>query len=156
MAENEMALRWSAYEHDNIERGNDWYWALGIVALSVAVTSILFGDFLFALLIVVAGGTLAMMARTPAQLAHFELSDRGIRINGKLHRFDEVLSFWVEDEHDGRPLLLVDTTKILSPNMIIPIETIDPALIRAFLKEHAEEKHMKEPMAHKVLEFFGL
>src|SRR3989344_4411043 len=67
-----------------------------------------------------------------------------------------MISFWVEDEHDDRPLLLVDTTKIMSPNLIIPIEEIDPSLVRAFLQEYAEEKHMKEPLAHKILEFLGL
>ena len=50
----------------------------------------------------------------------------------------------------------VDTTKWLSPNLIIPIEHIDPDLVRAYLSERAIEVHMKEPVAHKILEFFGL
>jgi hypothetical protein len=152
----EPALRWSAYEHEHIERGSDWFWALGIVAVSIAATAILLHDFLFGLLVIVAAFTLALLARTPPELAQFELSERGIRVNGKLHRFDHVLSFWVEEEHDDRPLLLVDTTKFLSPNIIIPIEEIDPTLVRAFLKQHAKERHMKEPVAHKILEFLGL
>jgi len=155
MPEN-IILRWSAYEHEHIERGSDWYWALGIVAVSVAVTSILFHDFLFAVLILVAAATLALIARTPPEIAEFEVSDKGVKVNDVLHKYHEILSFWVEDDHNDRPLLLVDTTKFLSPNLIIPIEHIDPALLRAYLKERAEEKHMKEPISHKILEFFGL
>lgn len=149
-------LRWSAYEHEHIERGAEWYWALGIVALSIAVTSILFQDILFALLIIVAAGTMALMSRTAPDITNFEISDKGIRIDDVMHRFDEILAFWVEDDHQDRPLLLVDTTKFLSPNLVIPIEHIDPTLVRAYLKERVEEKHMHEPVAHKVLEFFGL
>lgn len=152
----EPALRWSAYEHEHIERSADWFWALGVVACSIAATAILLHDFLFGVLVIVAAFTMALLARTPPKLARFELSERGIRVSGHLHRFDHILSFWVEDEHDGKPLLLVDTTKFLSPNLIIPIEGIDPTLVRAFLKQHTKETPMREPVAHKILEFFGL
>src|SRR3990167_3067265 len=150
------ALRWSAYEHDHIERGSDWYWALGVVAVSIAITAIILHDMLFGILVVLAAITLGLLAKSPPDLAHFEISERGIRVNDVLHRFDHIISFWVEEEHDDRPLLLVDTTKFMSPNLIIPIEEIDPSLVRAFLKDHAKEVHMKEPVAHKILEFLGL
>jgi hypothetical protein len=154
---NGPALRWSAYEHDHIERGADWFLALGIVAVCVALTAIILHDIFFGLLVIAAATTLALLARTPPDLATFEVSERGIRVNGVLHRYDHVISFWVETEHHlGRPLLLVDTTKFLSPNLIIPIEDIDPSIVRSFLKEHTKEVPMKEPVAHKILEFLGL
>jgi len=157
MADPSVVLRWTAYEHEHIERGSDWFWALGIVAVSIAVTSILFHDFLFAILILVAAFTLALLAKKPPDLTKFEISDRGIRVNDTLHRYDEIISFWIEEEiTPHRPLLLIDTTKPLAPNLIIPIEHIDPSLVRAFLQERTTETPMKEPLAHKILEFFGL
>lgn len=150
-------MRWSAYEHEHIERGADWYWALGVIAVSVAVTAILLHDFLFAVLILIAAFTIALLSREAPDIAKFEISDRGIRVNDVMHRFDEIISFWVEEEHPGgRPLLLVDTVKFLSPNLIIPIEHIDPKLVRAYLKERCEETHMKEPLSHKIFEYLGL
>jgi hypothetical protein len=156
MPEN-SSLRWSAYEHEHIERGQDWYWALGVAAASIAIASILLSDMLFGLLVIIAAITIALYSRRPPDITTFEISDRGIRINDVMHRYREVLSFWVEDEHEHhRPLLLVDTTKFLSPNLIIPIEGIDPRLVRAYLSERVKERHMKEPVAHKILEFLGL
>ena len=149
-------LRWSAYEHEHIERSTDWFWALGIVAVSVALTSILFSNILFAILIIVAAYTIGLISRTPPELFEFELSDRGIRIGGTLHRYDEIISFWVEDELGDSPLLLVDTTKLMSPNLIIPIEGIDPHEVRVFLQTRVEEVPMKEPVSHKILEFLGI
>jgi hypothetical protein len=149
-------LRWSAYEHEHIERGSDWFWALAIVAVCGAIIAIVFHDVLFAVLILLAATTLALLARTPPELMHFELSDRGIRVGDTMHKFEEILAFWVEDHDVERPLLLVDTTKFMSPNLIIPIEEIDPHAVREYLRTRAEEVPMKEPVAHKVLEFFGL
>ena len=152
-----VPLRWSAYEHEHIERGSDWFWALGIVAVSTALTSILFSNVLFAIVLVVAAFTIGLLARTPPRLIEFELSDRGIRVGGQLHRWDHIIAFWVEDEHEHiPPLLLVDTTKFMSPNLIIPLEDIDPREVREFLSQRVEERPMKEPVSHKILEFFGI
>lgn len=150
-------MRWSAYEHEFVERRTDWFWALGIIAVCGAALCVLFRDLLFGVLILIAAATFALLANIPPELATFELSDRGLRINGVLHRFDEIISFWVEDEHHrGRPLLLIDTIKFMSPNFIIPIEGIDPHVVRAFLVKRAKEVPMKEPFAHRIVEFFGL
>ncbi len=148
-------IKWSAYEHEHIERTSDWFWALGIIAVSAALTSLLFGNVLFALLILVAAGVLGLLARTPPELHEFEISDRGIRVSGELHAYEEILSFWVETEGADQPLLLVDTTKFMAPNLIIPLDSIAPEHIRAFLRERVAEVPMKEPLAHKILEFFG-
>ena len=86
----------------------------------------------------------------------FELSDRGIRVGDTLHRYEEIISFWVEEEGVHPPILLIDTTKWLSPNLVIPIEDIEASEVRAFLSERAKEVPMKEPVWHKILEAFGL
>lgn len=146
---------WSAYEHEHIERSTDWFWALGIIAVSVAVTSILLGNVLFALLIIVAACVLALLARRPPAFHEFELSEKGIRISEELHTYGDVISFWVETEKDSEPLLLVDTTKFMSPNLIIPLGSANPEEVRAFLLQFADENRLEEPLTHKVLEFLG-
>ena len=125
------------------------------MAVCIAVTSILFHDTLFGILILLAAGTIALLANVPPEMVEFEISERGIRVGGILHRFDDIISFWVEDEHDTSPILLVDTTKIMAPNLVIPLHDVDPAAVRAFLLERTTEVPMKEPLAHKILEFFG-
>jgi hypothetical protein len=147
-------LRWSAYDSEHVERETNWFWALGVIAISAAITSILFGNVLFAILIVVAAVVLGLIAKTPPQKHQIEISERGIRAGNILHRYEEILSFWVEEEAET-PLLLVDTTKFLSPNLIIPLDGVDPRDVRALLREHTKEVPMREPIAHKVLAFFG-
>lgn len=148
-------IRWSAYEHEHIERGSDWFWALGIIAVCAALTSLLFGNVLFAILLIVAAVSIGLLARTPPELHEFEISERGVRIGDTLHRYEEIISFWVEEEETKEPTLLIDTVKFMSPNLIIPLDDVDPSVVRNFLKERVEETPMKEPFAHKILEFFG-
>lgn len=145
-----------AYEHDHVERGSDWFWALGITASATAVTSILFGNVLFAILIIAAAVTLGLLARQAPPVVQFELSDDGVRVGETLHAYEEIIAFWVDDTTDTTPTLLIDTTKFMSPNLVIPIKDADPSLVRAFLSERVPEVPMQEPMAHKILEFFGL
>ena len=95
-------------------------------------------------------------ASSPPPLVEFELSDRGIRVGETMHRYEEIISFWVEDHDANPPILLVDTIKWLSPNLVIPLGDADPKLVRAYLAERTEEVPMKEPVWHKILEFFGL
>ena len=156
MPQQSAPIRWQAYEHEHIERGRDWYWALGIIAVCAALISVLFGNSLFGILILVAAATLGLLAKTTPSLIEFELTERGIRVGDVLHRYEEVISFWVEEHDVNPPILLVDTVKWLSPNLVIPIEGVDPREVRAFLSERAEEIPMKESAAHKILEFFGL
>src|SRR5581483_12382199 len=91
-------FRWSGYEHEHIERQSDWYWALGVVAVCIALVAILLHDFLFAVLIIMAAVVIGMLANVPPDITDFEVSHRGVRVGANLHRYDEILAFWVEDE----------------------------------------------------------
>ncbi len=152
--EHSGSLRWSAYEHEHIERGSDWFWALGIIAVSAALTSVLFSNVLFALVILIAAGTIALIAHHPPELHDFEVSEKGIHTGPTLHPYENIISFWVETEV-GEPTLLVDTIALMAPNLVIPLGNMDPEAIRTFLSERAEEVPMQEPLAHKILEAVG-
>ena len=156
MPQASAPIRWRAYEHEHIERGSDWFWALGIFALFTALINNIFSNIHFGVLILVAAATLGILAKSPPPLVEFELSDRGIRVGKTMHRYEEIISFWVEDHDADPPILLVDTTKWMSPNLVIPLSDVDAKQVRAYLFERTEEVPMKEPVAHKILEFFGL
>jgi len=149
-------IRWQAFEHSHFERGSDWFIALGIAAVSIALTSIILGNVLFGILIVVAAAVWGMMANLPHRTVHFEISERGIRAGERFYRYESIIAFWVEEHENTSPVLLVDTTKFMTPNLAIPLENVEPKLVRAYLLEHVEEVPMKESFAQKLLELLGL
>ncbi|HXK31367.1 MAG TPA: hypothetical protein VJZ94_01305, partial [Candidatus Paceibacterota bacterium] len=132
-------IRWQAFEHGHLERGGDWYIALGIAAISIALTSIILGNVLFGILIVVAAFVWGMMAQLPHHVVDFEISERGIRAGEHFYLYESVIAFWVEEHKTKSPLLLIDTTKFMTPNLAVPLENVDPKLVRAYLLEHVDE-----------------
>ncbi len=155
MNTDEHRLRWKAREYEHVERPRDWYWALSIVASSLALVSVFFNDYFFAIIILVSAGTFALLAHHPSPLVDIELLERGIMIDGSLYLFEDIVAFWITYE-EPVPLLLIDTTKIWSPNIVIPLVDVDPDEVQEFLAERSEERPMKEPIQYKLIAMLGL
>ena len=146
-------ITWRAAEHQHVERGSDWYWALGVIAVSSSVTAVLFNNILFALLIVLAAVTLGMIASRPPTIIDFSLGERGLLANDALYPYKEMYAFWVTE--DVEPVLLIDTPRIMTPDLVIPLRDVDPDAIRAFLQTRVQEFPLREPFFYRVMEFFG-
>lgn len=153
---NERSIQWEGFEHQHVERGSDWFWALGIVTISTALTAIVLGNILFALLIVVAGSTLGLLAKKPPRIATFELTDRGLHINETLYPYSIIHGFWIDEHAEAGTTLLVDTSRLFAPHLVIPIADINPQSIREHLLAYdIAEIELSEPLSHKLLEFIG-
>src|SRR3989344_2554918 len=73
-------IQWEAAEHKHKERSVDWFWTVGIVVVAGAITAIILENFLFAIVILLAGFAITLFnARRPV-VHEFELSQRGLRI----------------------------------------------------------------------------
>jgi hypothetical protein len=150
----EGSITWRAEEHRHLERGSDWYWALGIIAVSLALTAILFNNILFALIIVLAATTFGMLASRPPEVVDFVLGERGLMVGDTLFTYDEMFAFWVEDGEE--PTLLIDTPRFMVPDLVLPLNDADPDEVRAFLQERVPEVELHESFVYKLMEFFGL
>ena len=153
---HETQLEWSALEHEHIHKSSDWFWALGIIAIAGAITSIIFSNILFAIVILIGAFVVGMHASKKPNMVHFRITNRGIIIDKVMHPYSSLESFWVEDEHEDMiPKLLVKSNKLLSPHIIIPIEHISPDDVRNYLLEYLDEEEDSESLAQKIMEFFG-
>ncbi|MBI2048576.1 MAG: hypothetical protein HYT30_01480 [Parcubacteria group bacterium] len=146
-------ITWSGQEHQHIERGSDWYWALGIIIMSSALTAVLLNNVLFALLIVLGGVTLGMLAKRPPAVVEFALGERGLAVGDTFYPYEEMRAFWVSE--DDEPTLLIDTPRIMNPDLIIPLTDVDPNMVRAFLAERVPEIELHQSFIYTLAEFFG-
>lgn len=55
-------IEWQAYNREAQAHGPDWYWAVGIIALSIVVTAVILDNVLFAVLILIS--TVVLFLRT--------------------------------------------------------------------------------------------
>lgn len=148
---------WEAHEYVFQEKTSDWYWAVGIVVVSVAVLVIIFGNLLLALLILLSGFVLALFASKKPDLVRFEVSKKGIMIDKTLYPYGTLDSFWVEDnDHLGfHSKLLIKSQKVVMPLIVIPLEGTNPEEVRDFLLDHLLEEHHSESIGKHILERLG-
>lgn len=150
------SIEWKAPEYSYRERSGDWFWAVGIIAASLAVTAVLLGDALFAVVILIAAFTLAMYAKRKPRLVKFEVGERSIRAGQSSYPYATLAAFWVE-EFTSPPKLIFKSKKITMPHIILPIdaETVSPPALRQFLAKRLPEEEMMEPLSLKIMEYLG-
>lgn len=154
MAEKKEPIVWQAYEYSYREKTADWYWAVGIIAVSMAVTAILLNNVLFAVFIILAFFTLMMYSGRKPRLHQIKIDERGIQEGRAHYQFSTIESFWVEDRYGDNKLILKSKKKTL-PYIIIPIIDADADAVRDRIRKYVPEEEHAEPLAKRVMEYLG-
>ena len=147
-------IEWNAPEHYHFEKSSDWYWAVGIIAVTCAVLAFIFNNIVFGIFIIV--GTLALIlhaARKP-RILHYEINDRGVVIDNTLYPFVSLDSFWIDTLHH-EPKILIKSLKTFMPFISIPISEVDPEDVRTILLTYIAETEHVEPFTQKLFEALG-
>jgi len=155
MEEVTQAVTWEAPEHTHFEKSNDWYWVLWIIAIGASIASFFWGNFLFALLILIAAVTVTLMCLKRPRIVPFGVMTRGVRCGDKLYPYSNLESYYIDEHNPEGPILLLKSKSLYSMLLVMPIpeEYIDD--IEDLLRNRLPEEELQEPLAHKVLEFFG-
>ena len=147
-------LEWSALEYDEKERSADWFWALGIIVVTSSIASIIFGNYFFAVLILLSGVLLGFFAIKKPDVIHYELNSRGLKIRSNLYPYENIKSFWVQTE--PKPVLFVKSERFFMPIISIPIENaMAEDVHEVFMKMNIAEEEMKEHPSEKIMEALG-
>ncbi len=148
-------ISWEAPEHHHIEKGSDWFWALGIITISASVAMIAFGNILFGLVILLAGSVTALLASREPRMVTYSVSLRGIRLGNDLHPYSSIKCFFIDEEHPRNVQLLFQSKNMFTPLIIIPVPDDAVEEIEYMLEERLPEEHLEEPLGHKLLEVLG-
>lgn len=147
-------ITWQAPEYYHRDKSADWYWAVGIIALSAAGTAIILDNVIFGLVIIIATFSLMMYAsRRPATI-DIEINERGVKTGKMYYPYSNLESFWVEENH-SYPKILLKSKNVIVPHIVIHIEDEDPNEIRDFLREHLTEEEQSESLIHAIMEYLG-
>ena len=152
MNPEEETISWEVLTHVHRERTNDWYWALGLIAVVAAGLSIWLGNLLFGILILLCAGSIGALAMRGPREHSVEINSRGISVDGTLYPYRTLKSFWV-DANPEYPRLFITTGGIITPHMALPLDDANHAeVVRAYLyprlEEVEQEPHLGEHIAH--------
>ena len=150
-------LEWEGREYDHNPKSTDWYWALGIIAVASTIASILFGNYLFAVLIIIATIVLALHATKIPPIHRFRLVEQGLVIGDELHLFERMISFSVLEDIEGKfpPLLSIKTRNLLSPHLVIPLEGVDADAVYSYFLHHVDENEHPHTFVDLVAAWLG-
>lgn len=156
MAGQEQELSWRVASHRYREHSNDWFWGLGVIALVGAVASVIFGNILLAMIIVLGAVSLGMLSKQQPREHAVQIDRRGIVIDGTRYPYSSVRSFWVA-QTDQSPQLFVSLMGLVAPHLSIELaHEVEAERVRAFLKQYAEEVEQGPQLGEQLLQIFGL
>lgn len=155
--QDQEKIVWENYEFIYQEKTNDWFWAVGIITLSLATIAIIYSNPLFAVFMIIAGFTIFMKAKKTPRLINFEINTKGIKIDDTLYPYTNLKSFWIEDNSREVPKMILRTEKFITPIIVVPLDTnlVNHEELRNFLLKFLTEEKLLEPFSHKMTEFLG-
>lgn len=153
-------LEWSALEYEEKHRGPDWFWALGVIVLTSSLAAVIFGNYFFAILIVLSGVLLGYFAIKKPDLVHYELNGQGLKIRSRLYLYEDINSFWVQIDPTGetnlKPTFFIKTERVFMPNISIPIDdAMAPEIRSIMISNNVPEVEMREHPSEKIIESLG-
>lgn len=155
----ESMISWKAYEYIHEPKSADWYWALAVIGLAIAGASVIFGNYIFGVLVIVGVISLAVHAHHhEPKLVSFMLNEKGVKIDHTFYPYKTLESFDIEThetEIGTFAKIFIKSRKTLMPLIVIPIAEVHPEDVREYLLIFLEEGEHIESAGHRLLEWLG-
>ncbi len=148
-------ITWQAPDHEHGHKNPDWFWAIGIIAASIAVVSVISGNTLFALFILLSAVTLFIHAIKKPRIIQFSIQKEGVSIGTTFFPYD-ILESFDATKHKDRPFVIFKSKKTFTPYIIVPLEEEKQTEIREYLLQYLPEQALEIPPSHRIVEFIGL
>ena len=148
-------LRWETDEYAFSKKPRDWYWALFIITLSIAVTAVILNNILFAVLILLAGFALALFAARPPHRVVVALTLDGVSVGEKLYPW-KILTHFNIDTDSHPPRLLLKQKDTLSLLVALHIETVTVDEVTTGMSSILpKDEELSEPWFQSLMEYIG-
>ena len=111
-------ISWIRHEYERKDRTNDWFWLVGLIAISGIIISIVNENIMFAIFILIATVCLFFFSIRKPDEARFLIDERGLHIDEFVYSYSTLKAFWIKE---GKRNLLLDSNKAMIPLISIPI-----------------------------------
>ena len=113
-------ISWSVPEYNHKERSVDWIWGFGIIAFIFAVGALFTGNYLFAVFILVGGGTMILFTVRKPEDMQISIATEGFSIGREKYEWKSIKGFRIKKTNTGAKLI-IRTGKHFLPTFTIPI-----------------------------------
>jgi len=152
-ASTSTPIKWRCLEYDYHPKTSDWFWFVASGALLIVIVAIIMRNFLFAALAIIAAFVVAILGTKKPQKINFIISTRGVEIGKQIYSYKELESFWINYDPPRKKELIVKSKKKLVGLIKIPLDNIDPNLIRKKLIRVLKEEEVEESLVETIADW---
>ena len=154
---NREIIEWDTLEFEPHDKSGDWYWILGILVVFGALMAIVFGNILFALIIIMSGFLIGLYASKHPDTLECYVDRRGVHVNSTSYLFKDIDTFWIDESRVNRTKLLLTMKNRFAIQVAIPInEDVDLDYLHEYLRSYAREEEQGESIAEQLIEWLKL
>ena len=138
-------ISWQAPEYTHKERGNDWFWTIGIVTIVACGIALWLHNNVFAIFLLVSGGCLIMFTLRHPQDVTYTIETKGLSMGKDLYGWKGLKSFNIKnDDKSEYAKLLIETSKYFLPIYTIPVpkeqaEEVKQTLLQVLSRSEIDE-----------------
>src|SRR3990167_8386952 len=148
-------MEWDAHEYEHKERSPDWFWAVGIISVSVTIAAVIFGNIIFGILVLIGAFALSLFASRPPHGLRVAVDEKGITKGGVRYPYSTIQSFWIDTEHPHKKIIL-RSEKLFMPLIIVPLgNEVDTEQLHENLSNFLPEEFHSLPLIERILEYLG-
>ena len=149
---------WGVNEYEKHARSRRWYVIMVLVGGALLLYSLISGNYLFALIVVLFGIILFLQdIQQPIEVS-FAITEAGIVVGDKYYPFKEVVHYWIIYNPPEVKNIYFSTGNLLKHRLQVPLLDNDPRPIRDFLNQFLVEdlEQEEEPLSDRLGRMFKL
>lgn len=143
---------WQFKEYEQYERSIWWYLLTIAIGGALVIYSILTANFLFAVIVIMAGILLVIQHRHIPENINLTINHRGITLNNKNYPYKEIEKFWIIYEPPTTKRIYFIFKNFIRPRLSIPLFDQNPLEIKNFLKLYLQNDPYEnnEPLSESL------
>ena len=153
-----VVFDWEVNEYEKHDRNKRWYVITAIVGVALLLYSVISGNYLFTLVVVLFGIVLFLQDMQQPMQVSFAVTETGIVVGSTYYPFKEITSYWIIYNPPEVKNIYFTTNSILKHRLQVPLLDIDPRPIREYLNQFLIEDldQEEEPLSDRLGRMFKL
>ena len=150
----DVLAHWRAPEYEVFERDKKWYIYMTLFLAAIIAYAIYTNGIIMAITFILIGVVGYIHINKEPRVIDFMITYDGILAGREFYDFENLLSFWIFYEPDGKKVISIRTKSHLVPYVYIPIHEEDPVKLQQLLIKQIPEVKQEEgiiEIAERVL-----
>lgn len=152
---NTGVVNWEAREYIEHKKNAGWFWGLGGVVILLSALAIIFQQWTFLVLIIVAAVTLLVYVTRKPRILHYSLSSQGLSEGNNLFTFNQFKSFGILNEENHYSIVLMPK-KRFATRVVVYFPKAEGEQIVDIFGAHLPMESVKLDLLDKLVRFLRI